>query len=129
MAAQHGDYTLTLRALSHYDPNDAVSHVGLCAQLPGEAFAAWLEHYRARLQKDGRGLDERRAQMLARNPKYILRNYLAQQAIDAAEQGDYAEIETLHRVLQRPFDEQPEYERYAAPPPEWGKQLEISCSS
>ncbi len=129
MQQQGSDYTLTLRALSHYDPDDAISHTGLRAQFPGAPFASWLERYRSRLQQEARPLPERRSKMLAANPKYILRNYLAQQAIDAAEQGDYAEIETLHRVLQRPFDEQPEYERYAAPPPEWGKQLEISCSS
>ncbi len=63
------------------------------------------------------------------NPKYILRNYLAQQAIDKAEAGDYSEIETLHRLLQRPFDEHPELEHYAEAPPDWGKRLEISCSS
>ena len=129
MQQARSDYTLTLRALSHYDPDDAVSHVGLRAQLPGEAFASWLERYRTRLQQDEQDTATRQQQMLAANPKYILRNYLAQQAIEAAEQGDYSEIETLHRLLQRPFDEQMAFDRYAAPPPEWGKQLEISCSS
>ena len=129
MQAQRSDYTLSLRALSHYDPEDAISRVGLRAQFPGEAFAAWLARYDARLGQDGRDTPTRRAQMLTRNPKYILRNYLAQQAIEQAEQGDYSGVTTLHQILQRPFDEQPEHDNYAAPPPEWGKQLEISCSS
>ncbi|MNY43232.1 hypothetical protein D3C86_1781770 [compost metagenome] len=67
--------------------------------------------------------------MHAANPLYILRNYLAQQVIDAAEQGDYGPVRELHAVLSRPFDEQPGFERYAQRPPEWGKHLEISCSS
>ncbi|MCY1342302.1 hypothetical protein D9M69_282830 [compost metagenome] len=67
--------------------------------------------------------------MHAVNPKYVLRNYLAQQVIEAAEQGDYAPVRELHAVLARPFDEQPGMQRYAERPPEWGKHLEISCSS
>uniref|UniRef100_UPI000B27530A protein adenylyltransferase SelO family protein n=1 Tax=Salmonella enterica TaxID=28901 RepID=UPI000B27530A len=53
----------------------------------------------------------------------------AQQVIEAAERGDYAPVRELHEVLSRPFDEQPGRERYAEPPPEWGKHLAISCSS
>ena len=63
------------------------------------------------------------------NPKYILRNYLAQNAITAAQNGDYSEVQKLFTVLQKPFDEQPEYDDYSKLPPEWGKTLEISCSS
>jgi len=67
--------------------------------------------------------------MHAVNPLYILRNYLTQKAIDAAESGDYAEVRRLHAVLSNPFTEQPGMESYAERPPEWGKHLEISCSS
>jgi uncharacterized protein YdiU (UPF0061 family) len=67
--------------------------------------------------------------MKAVNPKYILRNYLAQQAIKAAEAGDNAKLESLFEVLNQPFDEQPEFEQYAQTPPDWGKELSISCSS
>ncbi len=63
------------------------------------------------------------------NPKYILRNYLAQKAIERAEQGDYSETERLLRLLQSPYDEQPEMDRYAAEPPDWGRHIEVSCSS
>ncbi|MNT72512.1 hypothetical protein D3C72_2111200 [compost metagenome] len=67
--------------------------------------------------------------MHAVNPLYVLRNYLAQKAIDAAEQGDYEEVRRLHAVLSNPFEAQPGMEAYAERPPEWGKHLEISCSS
>lgn len=63
------------------------------------------------------------------NPLYILRNYLAQNAIQAAELGDYSEARRLHEVLTKPFEEQPGMEQYAQRPPDWGKHLEISCSS
>ncbi|MNO98175.1 hypothetical protein D3C76_899110 [compost metagenome] len=67
--------------------------------------------------------------MHAVNPLYVLRNYLAQKAIDAAEKGDYEEVRRLHTVLTKPFQAQPGMEAYAERPPEWGKHLEISCSS
>ncbi len=67
--------------------------------------------------------------MLVTNPRYILRNYLAQQAIAAAEQGDYSEVVALDKVLQKPFDEQPEFEAYAQQPPDWAQHIELSCSS
>ena len=63
------------------------------------------------------------------NPKYVLRNYLAQQAIDKAEVGDYKELEQLAEILRKPFDEQPEFEDYAKMPPDWGKRISVSCSS
>ncbi|MEK7734666.1 MAG: hypothetical protein AAB329_04420, partial [Pseudomonadota bacterium] len=60
---------------------------------------------------------------------YILRNYLAQAAIEKAERGDYAEIDRLLTVLRTPFDEQPNAEAYAAPPPDWADNIQVSCSS
>jgi uncharacterized protein YdiU (UPF0061 family) len=63
------------------------------------------------------------------NPKYILRNYLAQQAIERAERGDYSLVNTLAEVLKVPYDEQSEYDYLAKLPPEWGKRMAISCSS
>ena len=93
-------------------------------------FDAWGADYLARVARDG--ADEpaaRQARMHAVNPLYVLRNYLAQQAIEAAQRGDYAPVRELHAVLSRPFAAQAGMERYAARPPEWGKHLEISCSS
>lgn len=63
------------------------------------------------------------------NPKYILRNYLAQQAIDKAEQGNYQQVHQLAQLLASPYAEQPEKSHFAQLPPEWGKKMEISCSS
>jgi uncharacterized protein YdiU (UPF0061 family) len=63
------------------------------------------------------------------NPKYVLRNYMAQAAIDAAKQGDYSEVELMLTVLQSPFKEHPEAEKYAGLPPDWADQLSVSCSS
>jgi serine/tyrosine/threonine adenylyltransferase len=64
------------------------------------------------------------------NPKYVLRNYLAQQAIElATEKKDYSEIERLQALLRDPFSEQQAMEAYAVPPPNWGKHLSVSCSS
>jgi uncharacterized protein YdiU (UPF0061 family) len=68
--------------------------------------------------------------MDAVNPKYILRNYLAQITIEKAEKPrGFSEIDRLLNLLSKPFDKQPEMESYAATPPEWAQQIEVSCSS
>jgi len=77
--------------------------------------------------------DARRSRMHGVNPKYIFRNYLAQQAIDALEGGDATVLERLMLVLQRPYEEQPQHEEYAARRPEWARHKAgcsaLSCSS
>jgi uncharacterized protein YdiU (UPF0061 family) len=93
------------------------------------AFDAWAQQYRRRLQAERSDDAARRLAMHAVNPKYVLRNYLAQVAIDKAQAKDFSELERLQLVLRKPFDEQPEYERYAALPPDWASHLEVSCSS
>jgi uncharacterized protein YdiU (UPF0061 family) len=94
-----------------------------------DGFAHWYQGFQSRLNADGAPLESRRQQMLAVNPKFILRNYLAQQAIEGAENGDFSELETLHALLQKPFDEQPEFAHYAVEPPDWARHLDLSCSS
>jgi uncharacterized protein YdiU (UPF0061 family) len=122
------DYTRFFRALCDLDETAAQSP--LRDAFPDrEGFDGWAARYAERLQAEGSPREQRRQWMKQSNPKYTLRNYLAQQAIEQAENGDYSEIERLHRLLQHPFDEQPECEHYAAAPPEWSAELEISCSS
>ncbi len=122
------DYTRSFRALSTV--GTATEHPKLRDDfLDREAFDAWLVRYRDRLVRENSNDAERKIAMDRANPKYILRNYLAQIAIDKAEAGDFSEIENLRKLLGNPFDEQPENEHYAALPPDWGRHLEISCSS
>ena len=122
------DYSLFFRHLGEDAPAQALARLrDDFVDLAG--FDAWAGQYQARADQEGGSQDARRSRMHGVNPKYILRNYLAQQAIAAAEQGDYAEVRQLHAVLSRPFDEQPGMQRYAERPPTWGKHLEISCSS
>jgi uncharacterized protein YdiU (UPF0061 family) len=97
------------------------------------AFDAWAARYRARLAQEDSVDAERAARMNCVNPKYVLRNHLAETAIRKARGDDgprdFAEVARLHAVLSRPYDDQPEYEAYAAEPPEWAQSLHLSCSS
>lgn len=127
------DYTRFFRQLSELDQAEPQSVIDLF--IDREAARHWLDTYLARCaaETDEQGdvvtIQQRCTQMRSVNPKYILRNYLAQQAIDKAEDGDYSEVNRLARLLRHPFDAQPECEHYAQLPPEWGKKMEISCSS
>ena len=94
-----------------------------------DAFDTWAVMYRARLRMERRNDIERRRAMDQVNPKYVLRNYLAQVAIEKAQKKDFSEIAKLLAILEHPFDEQPENEAYAALPPDWASHLEVSCSS
>ena len=94
-----------------------------------EAADAWLRAWRARQAKTPWPDAERRAAMDAVNPKYVLRNWLAEVAIRKAREKDFSEVRRLLDCLRRPFDEQPEYESYAALPPDWANGLQVSCSS
>ncbi|VVD64729.1 protein adenylyltransferase SelO [Pandoraea anhela] len=92
-------------------------------------FDAWAVDYRARLRHEASTDAKRAVAMRLVNPKYILRNHLAEIAIRRANEKDFSEVETLLKVLSHPYDEQREFERYAALPPDWAGQLEVSCSS
>lgn len=89
----------------------------------------WCRGYQQRLQRDPQSIEQRCRAMRAVNPKYILRNYLAQRAIEQAEAGDYREIERLLQILRAPFEDQPEHDEYASAPAPENKHLPISCSS
>ncbi|PRC91306.1 protein adenylyltransferase SelO [Solimicrobium silvestre] len=124
------DFTIFFRRLSDCYLNDASMDDqlrDLCVDR--DALDQWLSQYRLRLTKEA-SVDAVRQQVMRRhNPKFILRNYLAQQAIEAAQRNDFSEIEKLRQILANPFDEQPEHELYAALPPDWGRALSVSCSS
>lgn len=93
----------------------------------------WLSDYQRRISEQSWSDAKRSGKMNQTNPKYVLRNYLAQQAIDSADKGDYSEIERLMNLLERPYDEQPEHEDYAKKRPEWARTKAgcsmLSCSS
>ena len=130
LAENHVDYTNFFRALGRFDSAaDARNSELRDMFIDRPAFDAWTVDYRTRLLAEQSNDDARRRAMERTNPKFILRNYLAQQAIADAERGDYTEIEHLLQLLQNPFDEHHGQERYTAPPPDWGRQLAISCSS
>ncbi|WP_296000118.1 YdiU family protein [Rugamonas sp.] len=130
MQDNHVDFTLFFRRLGNLRAQDPAQDAPLRDLfLDRPAFDAWAERYRDRLRQEGRGDAARKLAMDAVNPKYILRNYLAQVAIEKAQNKDYSELARLLTVLQKPFDEQPEHESYAALPPDWASHLEVSCSS
>jgi serine/tyrosine/threonine adenylyltransferase len=122
MAEDHADFTITWRRLSD------LAAARDCF-LQRDKFDAWAERYRARLAFENSDDAPRHARMHRANPKFVLRNHLAQGAIERAQQGDFGETQRLLKVLERPFDEQPEHEAYAGFPPDWASQLEVSCSS
>jgi uncharacterized protein YdiU (UPF0061 family) len=131
MHASQLDYTNLFRSLGNFDSSTDAANDELRDQfIDRAAFDAWSAAYRARLQHEPCADSERKARMDAVNPKYILRNYLAQNAIEKAEkQRDFSEIDRLLNLLAKPFDEQPGMETYAAAPPDWARHIEVSCSS
>lgn len=136
MQAGHADYTRLFRSLSEVQRNDetlnTVLHDSVVSQgkVDANKFEHWYNTYRDTLQKEALPDAERRIAMNAINPKFILRNHLAQTAIEKAERDkDYSEVDHLMTVLQAPFDEHPEHSHYAEIPPDWASGLSVSCSS
>ncbi len=131
LAQNHVDYTNFLRRLCDFDSTEGASNAPLRDLfLDRAAFDAWAVRYAGTLHAMGSSNATRAVAMRAVNPKFILRNHLAEVAIRrAADHRDYSEIQRLYTVLLHPFDEQPEFEAYAAEPPDWAKQIEVSCSS
>lgn len=126
LAQQKVDYTIFWRRLSHsalegnwtgvrdlFVDRDAADH--------------WLARYRERL---GSGpADSTRHALLATNPKFVLRNHMAEQAIEAAQCKDFSVLASLQAVLEQPFDEHPDYASWADFPPDWAANISVSCSS
>lgn len=131
MEAGRADYTNCFRALGDFNQTPEAANDSLRDHfLDRDAFDAWAGRYKERLRAEGSVDADRKVRMDRVNPKYVLRNYLAQRAIEqAAKQKDYSEIARLQELLRDPFTEQPGMESYASPPPDWGKHLVVSCSS
>ena len=135
-----------LLQLMHHNQIDFTTffrHLGDLSALPGNnqntvlrdlfldraGFDSWLDHYRTRLQQEHSNDQERKQRMNLVNPKFILRNYLAQAAIEAAQADDFSELSRLATILRNPYAEQLEYDAYAKPPPPELNSIEVSCSS
>lgn len=128
MAAHGADFTRVFRALGRVaDSGDDAPFLDEFADRA--AAAGWLADWRRRLAAEGGANADLSRCLDAANPKYVLRNYLAEGAISAAEDGDYAEIERLRALLARPYDEQPEHNHYARLPPDWARGIVLSCSA
>lgn len=125
------DYTLTLRAFSGFRTGKDADNTAIRDMFINRAkFDLWAQKYTELLIRVHSNDIQRRLEMDRNNPKYILRNYMAQIAIDKARrERDYSEIDRLLKCLQTPYDEQPEFENYAGEPPDWAKTITVSCSS
>lgn len=121
-----GEDRLTPLLDAYYDPTTLTTEYR-------SRMGSWLDQYALRVRRDGTSDAKRAARMNAVNPKYVLRNYLAQLAIDQAESSDYTLVNDLLELLRRPYDEQPEQETFAAKRPDWARQRAgcsmLSCSS
>jgi hypothetical protein len=133
--AARGDYTRSFRALSRFAPRSGDGREPAGASAVREAaeespaIDAWLARYTQRLIREDSDDVARQRRMLQANPKYVLRNWMAQEVIAAAEGGDFAPIDAMRRIVASPFDEHPDAERYAGRPPAWAADLALSCSS
>lgn len=120
------DMTPFFRTLSRYNGNKEP----LCAlTLAPNQLNEWLERYDERLRLNTSSADTRHATMLRTNPKYVLKNYILQEAIEAAEKNDFTLVNDLLTLAQSPYDEHPAFERYANSTPNQYKNLKLSCSS
>lgn len=130
LLAQDGvDYHLFLRRLARLEQAGDLPPALLALLPDSDQWRGWLADYRARLGREGSDDKARALQMEAVNPKYVLRNALAQQVISAAEAGDLAPFERLLEALRTPFDEQPQWDDLATPAPFWYQCTSLSCSS
>jgi uncharacterized protein YdiU (UPF0061 family) len=131
MHRSRADFTIFFRSLSRFDSGVEARNLHLRDQFTErEAFDAWAATYRIRLARESTEDAERRERMDRTNPAYVLRNWMAEEAISRArDQRDYALIEELRVLLSAPFEERPGMERYAAYPPGWAGAISVSCSS
>ncbi len=132
------DMTIFYRLLANVDQNDNSEDA---LQIINEAFYIadyikadikskwlnWFDSYLNRLKKQSISNEDRKIEMNKVNPKYVLRNYMSQLAIDKADNGDYNLIEELYTLLKNPYDEQPGLNKWFAKRPEWARN-KVGCS-
>ena len=123
MESEKLDYTNTFRNLTQ-----AIAKKN-SPELNSEISKSWIVSFLERHAKETLSKDKRLQLMNQVNPKFILRNYMAQEAIEAAEVNDFSKLETLMIVMTQPFEELIEHQKFANKSPMWAKDLEISCSS
>ncbi|QRF90388.1 hypothetical protein CLH39_09175 [Alcaligenes faecalis] len=121
------DFTLSFRALAQ--ASRALEAFLSLFEGSEDQAQAWWQAYSQRLTLDGSDTPEQRESMNRVNPLYVLRNHLAEQAIQAAAKDDASEIDTLLMLLRDPYTERAGFEAYAMPPPEGSAELAVSCSS
>lgn len=135
------DMTIFFRNLSNFDSTQEIDMKGEYLNVVKDAFydaqsmwplvasswKDWFDLYKARLEKENKSPAERKSAMDKVNPKYVLRNYMAQLAIDAADQGDYSVVDEMYTMLKTPYDEQPKYEKWFAKRPDWARH-KVGCS-
>ena len=123
MESEKLDYTNTLRNLTQALTNKTTP------ELDSDIAKSWIVSFQERHIKEDLSVDKKLTSMNQVNPKFILRNYMAQEAIDAAEDSNFSKLETLIVVLTQPFEELKEHQKFANKSPAWAQDLEISCSS
>lgn len=123
MESEKLDYTNTFRNLTQALTNKTTP------ELDSDIAKSWIVSFQERHTKEDLSVDKKLTSMNQVNPKFILRNYMAQEAIDAAEDSDFSKLETLIVVLTKPFEELKEHQKFANKSPAWAQDLEISCSS
>ena len=120
------DNTLFFRTLSHYDGDRAPLYDIVMEPV---ILDNWLKKYDERLSHETRSQSKRQTSMLSNNPKYILKNYMLDEAISYALKGDFSKVEELQHIAKNPYEELPEYEHFTGDTPEEYKNIGLSCSS
>ncbi len=137
------DMTIFFRELSKFRKNNPEEGLNLIhnsfykpeaiTEKQKENWNLWFQDYSKRLHEENRSDKERKESMNQVNPKYVLRNYMAQLAIDKANEGDYSLVEELYQLLKKPYKEQPIFEKWYSKRPEWARHKAgcsiLSCSS
>ena len=137
--ASNADFNQSFRDMSETNIEDwsncknscSSGNWGLLKLGSTKRFKEFVKMYETRLMKEESSEEKRMDLMQKMNPKYVLRNWMAQSAIEKAEKDDFSEVEILHKVLSQPFKSHPEADAlgYTKPPPGWSKDLVVSCSS